>query len=83
MYGVLSQSDANPSSTADIYFLVDGEPAGAFRYMPPGISNSFVYNALLWHSDTLPLRQHTFSLQNGRPGGHVSLILLDYVVYTR
>ena len=73
----------NPSSTADISFFIDGQPAGNLQYNPPGIPNSYVYNALLWHNNTLPPGQHTFSLQNGRPGGNLSLILLDYVVYTR
>ena len=83
VYGVLSQSKVQPLSTADISFFIDGQPAGYFKYIPPNIPNSYVYNSLLWHSDTLPLGQHTFSLQNGRPGGNLSLILLDYVVYTR
>ena len=82
MYGILSQSSQVTFSTADISFFIDGQPAGSFEYTPPDIPNSFIYNALLWKSDTLSLGPHTFSLQNGRSGGEVSLILLDYIEYT-
>ena len=83
VYGVLSQSDSFPGSTADIAFYMDNELGGTFSYTPPGLPGSYVYNSLLWHTASLPYEQHTFALHNGMLGGNVSLLLLDYVVYTR
>ena len=83
VYGILSQSLVVPNSTADITFFIDGQAMTTFSYTPPGIDKSYLYNFLLWHSDTLPNGAHTFSLQNGISHKRVSLILFDYIVYTR
>ena len=42
----------------------------------------YIYDILMWHIDSLPHKPHTLTLQNGIIGGWVSLVLLDYVVYT-
>ena len=85
VYGVLAQAVEHPRGWADISFFIDSRPLGSFQYSPPNPPQPgvYIYNTLLWHTDSLPLGAHTFTLQNGIPGGQVSLILFDYVVYTR
>ena len=80
---MLSQSVVLPNSTADITFFVDGHNQTMVSYTPNGQPGDYLYNYLLWYNDTLPYGQHSFSLQNGILGTRVSLILLDYIVYTR
>ena len=82
VYGILVQSSVAPNGMADVTFFIDDQIAGNFKYTPPGINASFLYNQLLWQSGSLSSSRHTFSLQNGRSGDLVSLLLFDYVVYT-
>ena len=83
VYGVLSESVVLPNSTADITFFIDGRNQTMFSYTPHDQPGNYLYNFLLWHTDSLSYGQHSFSLQNGILGTRVSLILLDYIVYTR
>ena len=85
VYGVLAQTDAFPRSWADLLFFIDGRATGSFQYSPPDppVPHKYIYGSLLWYNDSLAYGQHTFTLQNGVPGGSVSLILFDFVVYTR
>ncbi len=83
VYGILSESTSDPGSIADIVFLIDGQPIGKFVYTPPGIAGGYSFNVLLYGNDTIPQGQHTFTIQNGEVGGLGSLILLDYIVYSR
>ncbi|THG99433.1 hypothetical protein EW026_g2910 [Hermanssonia centrifuga] len=85
VYGILSESTSDPGSIANIVFLIDGQPIGKFVYTPPGITGGYIFNVLLYGNDTIPQGQHTFTIQNGEPGGSPSesLILLDYIIYTR
>ena len=87
VYGILAQATDKMTVSADISFFVDDQPAGSFQYLPSGPSSSehgeYIYNTLLWHTDSLSHEQHIFSLQNGNFGGTASLILFDYMMYTR
>ena len=71
-------------SSADISFFIDSVACGSFQYSPPvpPTPNEYIYNALMWHADSLSHGQHLLTLQNGLPSGQASLILLDYVIYT-
>lgn len=80
MYGVqpLIPDSSNP---ADLSFFINGEYVG--QYTPiTSKSQPFIYNVLLYFNDSMPFEAHTFTLQNGRLGGNVSSVLLDYLVYT-
>ncbi|PSS37172.1 hypothetical protein PHLCEN_2v1045 [Hermanssonia centrifuga] len=70
-------------SAADILFLIDGQVLGSFVYTPPGDPGAYSYNILLYGNDSIPEGQHTLTVQNGEVNGPDSLILLDYMVYTR
>ena len=69
------------SGYSDMSFLIDYEPAGSFARAPQG-GVLFDYNVLVFANDTLPLANHTLTIQNGHVGGPKSLVLLDYVVYS-
>lgn len=81
MYGVLSHSAVDPVSSADILFFIDDDSVGTFSMQPDG-QPTYTYNYLLYANDSLPHSRHVFSLQNGQVGGPISLILLDYLVYS-
>lgn len=82
MYGILSNANNDPSGNSDQVFFVDGQKAGTFQHNPSG-DGSFVYNALLYANTTLSDGQHTIQVQNGQSGDLSSLILFDYLVFTR
>lgn len=83
VFGIQSQSFSSPTSTADLSFFIDGVLSGTYTYAPPGDAGEYTYNILLWSSSSIPPGPHTFTVQNGQPGGIASLILFDYAVYTR
>lgn len=80
VYGLLSTSKSEP---ADIQFFLDGEFSSTFENTPPG-GNPDVYvpNSLTYANNTIKQGLHVLTIQNGRIGGSVSLMLLDYVIYT-
>ena len=81
VYGVLWEVAKGGS---DMLFFIDSRMSGSFQRPPttPAAPDVYIYDSLIWSIDSLPLGQHTFLLQNGRLDGDISLILLDYVVYT-
>ena len=83
VYGILSQSLTNPDGAANLSFFIDGQLAGTFDYIPPGNSNNYTYNAMLWANNSIAPGSHTFSLQNGYSNRSSSLVMLDYIVYSR
>ena len=87
VYGILSLSvHSGPSGPADIIFTIDGgttRPVEVFSFTPNGPEGQYSYDTLLWYTDHLPNGQHSFRLQNGIPNRRDSLILLDYIIYTR
>ncbi|KAJ3556387.1 hypothetical protein NM688_g2052 [Phlebia brevispora] len=84
LYGILSHSTANPTSAEDLYFFVDDQAVGHFTYTPPDPgNNTYSYNVLLYANNTIPPGVHNFKMQNGLPNGTVSLVLLDYAIYSQ
>jgi hypothetical protein len=81
VYGILSHSKSDPISNAELYFFIDGTQVGTFSFTPNG-SRTYSYNYLLYSNNNIPYAPHSFRLQNGRIGGPVSLVLLDYLVYS-
>lgn len=81
VFGILSYSITDPASSSDISFYIDGDPAGSFQFTPTG-QPTYSYNAILYANASLQYANHTLSLQNGRFGGGLSLILLDYIIYS-
>lgn len=80
MYGIQSDSKSTPS-TADVFFFIDEKLYGTYTYTPGGTSN-FTYDVLLFSVDSIPPKIHALRIENGRQNGGVSLLLLDYLVYT-
>lgn len=81
VYGILSHSTIGPTSTADVLFYIDDELNGTFAATPNG-TPTYTYDVLLYAADSLTHAAHTLTLQNGQVGGSVSLVLLDYIVYS-
>ena len=79
-FGILLHSDTLPG--ADLTFFIDGNKAGEFSYMPDG-SGSYAYNWPLFAKENLEAAPHTAVMQNGKEGGGASLLLFDYLVYTK
>lgn len=80
VYGIQCHT---PGCNADMSFFIDGQPYGNYLYTPTSNGpKGFAYNVLLFAADSLPLQPHTFRLENGRPGGNISMVLLDYLIYT-
>lgn len=80
VYGILPSS-TNPITNVDILFYIDDEQAGAFQSATT-YKNAYSYNFPLYSNDSLSYATHTFRLQNGRVGGDLSVVLLDYIVYS-
>ncbi|KAJ7652003.1 hypothetical protein DFH06DRAFT_538901 [Mycena polygramma] len=76
---ILSNSLSNPPGNSDMTFLIDGIQAGTFSYSPTGASDFRPSNVFV--SKDLPLLNHTLVIQNGRPGGRESLVILDSLTY--
>lgn len=77
-------SESNNSSHVchrpDLTFYVDREEVGSYRKPnPPGFG--FIYDHLVFSTDSLSNTTHTLTIQNGRSGGVASTVLLDYIVY--
>lgn len=81
VYGILSHSTINPISGADIMFFIDDEFAGSFSNVPDG-QKTYTYNFLLYANNSLPHSLYVLHLQNGQAGGPLSLVLLDYFIYS-
>ncbi|KIP04305.1 hypothetical protein PHLGIDRAFT_201552 [Phlebiopsis gigantea 11061_1 CR5-6] len=83
VYGVISNTvDITGTSNTGISFFIDNESVGQFSHFSDG-SNAYKYHVLLYANTSLPHKEHCFKLQNGHIGGSASLILLDYIIYSR
>ena len=63
-------------------FLRSHSICGNFSHTPDG-TGLYTYNALLYANNSVTYGDHSFTVQNGRAGGSPSLILFDYLMYTR
>ena len=67
-------------------FFVDGDkaqPVEQYSFKPTASHDEYLYDTLLWHNNALPSGQHSFVLRNGFLNSTHSLVLLDYIIYTR
>ncbi|OCH92703.1 hypothetical protein OBBRIDRAFT_726275 [Obba rivulosa] len=67
----------------DMTFYIDGEVVG--HYVDTSQSpdaQPFDYNTLVFHNNSLPLDNHTFTLANGQTSMEKSIVLLDFIRYT-
>ncbi|KAF8060947.1 hypothetical protein FPV67DRAFT_314819 [Lyophyllum atratum] len=81
VYCILANTETSPNGNSDMTFLIDSQYAGEFVRQPSG-DNTFEYNALVFHNQSLSHGNHTLTIQNGHIGGPKSLVILDYVVYS-
>lgn len=83
IYGILSHSIADPVSGADIVFSIDGVQQGTFTFTPTGPQGAYTYNQLLFAIEGLEEASHVLMFQNRQIGGPISLVLFDYLVYSK
>lgn len=81
VFGILSHDVRDPVSDADISFFIEDELVGSFVFTPTG-EDAYYYDVILYANDSLAHTDHILLLRNGCFGGNISLILLDYVVYS-
>ncbi|THG97553.1 hypothetical protein EW026_g4468 [Hermanssonia centrifuga] len=71
----------------DIFFYIDDHMVGIFKDSPPANPDGGIvydYNVVLYANPSISQPgSHNFTLQNGQIGGSSSLILFDYIIYTR
>ena len=64
-----------------MFFALDGEQVGPLSL--DGISyHDYFYNYLAYSNSSIEIGNHTFVLQNGKVGASMSLVLLDYILYS-
>ncbi|GJE89217.1 hypothetical protein PsYK624_053120 [Phanerochaete sordida] len=66
----------------DLILYLDGEQAGRFTD-PPTSDFTYKYNQLYFSAENLDETQHSFKLQNGENNGPLSVVLFDYLRYTK
>ncbi|EKM60717.1 uncharacterized protein PHACADRAFT_168032 [Phanerochaete carnosa HHB-10118-sp] len=81
VYCTVAHTATSPDGNSDMTFFIDGQTMGSFELPPTGQAD-YDYNILVYANSSIPPGSHTFVLQNGRPGGAKSLVLLDYIAYT-
>ena len=82
MYGIQSLSSTRPSSNSQLLFHLDGVNINNYTFQANGPADTYQYNQLLFFNGSLEQGPHTLTIQNGYVGGGLSLLLLDYLVYT-
>ncbi len=89
VFGITSHNPNNTVRDMDIFFYIDDHMVGNFKKSPSANPDGGVvydYNTVLYSNDAIsesPTGSHNFTLQNGQPDGSSSLILFDYIIYTR
>ncbi|KAI0358959.1 hypothetical protein OH77DRAFT_1121930 [Trametes cingulata] len=82
VFCIVTRSAVSPDGNSDMSFFLDGLLAGKF-VQPPNGDAGFQYNVPVYVNESLPAGQHSIAIVNGELNGNKSLILLDYIVYTR
>ncbi|KAH9891105.1 hypothetical protein C8Q73DRAFT_110266 [Cubamyces lactineus] len=82
VYCILAGSDSSPDGYSSMHFELDNGLNGVFTHAPDG-DDAYQYDALVFSATGLPAGAHTLTITNGATGGKKSLVLLDYIVYTR
>ena len=83
VFGIQSHSTTEPVSGADLTFWIDGVQKNTYAYTPTQTDDSYTYNKLLFAIEGLEDASHAFTFQNGQTGGPISLVLFDYLIYTK
>ncbi|GJE89290.1 hypothetical protein PsYK624_053870 [Phanerochaete sordida] len=66
----------------DLIFYMDEEVVG--RFVDPQTSEfTYKYNQVYFSAENLESKPHSFKLQNGEIGGPRSVVLFDYLIYTK
>lgn len=85
-YCIIAPSTDKLDGFTDLRFFIDNEAVGSFTLDPSATGqNDYLYNVLVYGNSSIAPGsgpQHTFTLQNGHPGGNTSLAILDYIVYS-
>ena len=66
----------------DLIFYLDGQQAGRFTD-PQTTEFAYKYNQLYFSAENLEEKSHSFKLQNGETNGPRSVVLFDYIKYTK
>ncbi|KAI0336259.1 hypothetical protein GY45DRAFT_1316380 [Cubamyces sp. BRFM 1775] len=82
VYCILAGSDSSPDGYSSMQFELDNGQTSVFTHIPAG-DDVYQYDALVFSATGLPAGIHTLKITNGATGGQKSLVLLDYIVYTR
>ncbi|KAI0825218.1 hypothetical protein BC628DRAFT_255421 [Trametes gibbosa] len=82
VFCVVTRSFTSPDGNSDMSFYIDDELVGRFVQAPNG-DPTYEYDVPVYVNQTLANGPHTLTVMNGQLGGNKSLILLDYIVYTR
>ncbi|EMD41686.1 hypothetical protein CERSUDRAFT_102093 [Gelatoporia subvermispora B] len=83
VYCIIAHSapDSGFRTDTDLSFSIDNEVRGGFYENQPlsdGLEPTYDYNVLVFSIDSLSQDRHQFTMENV----NVSLVLLDYVIYT-
>ncbi|GJE89215.1 hypothetical protein PsYK624_053100 [Phanerochaete sordida] len=66
----------------DLIFYLDGQQAGRFTD-PQTTEFAYKYNQTYFSAENLEETSHSFKLQNGETNGPRSVVLFDYLIYTK
>lgn len=81
MYFILDNNvQAGYTSVTNMSVTLDGQAGTPFLFTPSG-TNSYEYNALVYHSSNLPLGDHIVLLSS-RDDSSPTLLMFDYAIYT-
>ncbi|KAH9850678.1 hypothetical protein C2E23DRAFT_759957, partial [Lenzites betulinus] len=82
VFCIVTRSFTSPDANADMSFFIDDEPVGRYIQAPDG-NTTYEYNVPVYVNQSLSNGLHTITVANGQYGADKSLLLLDYIVYTR
>ncbi|KAI8983377.1 hypothetical protein BD414DRAFT_490726 [Trametes punicea] len=82
VYCIVTRSSTSPDGNSDMTFFLDGDEVGQF-VRPPDGNATYEYNVPVYVNQSLAAGAHELAIVNGHLLGNKSLILLDYIVYTR
>ncbi|OBZ79761.1 hypothetical protein A0H81_00334 [Grifola frondosa] len=82
VFCILAQTITPLNGSSDMSFYIDDELVGTYVHAPTAQPLSYDYNVPVYVNESLPSAPHKFSLVGGRTGS-TSLILFDYIVYSR
>ncbi|EJD35798.1 hypothetical protein AURDEDRAFT_130432 [Auricularia subglabra TFB-10046 SS5] len=84
VFCVLVNKFRNIIYDTSLQFILDDSPAGTFFYQADESRSDYIYDSLVFRSQSLPLREHVLEVINTAPNDQdrASLVLFDYIIYT-